>query len=372
VWGRFHRVDRLVDPTDASAGTVVRFKRSAPERVVSSTDPSHEGLIVVEDFERVQATLNRSTSTSSAVPRSPRTSTTPYLLRGLLHCGFCVRKMEGSRTRKTDIYYRCRVRDTVPGSSGEHPSNVMFREDWLIAGLDTWLTAVFSPDKVEETVEAMFIATEPSMADVARRQVVDRRLEEAQQRLARFKEALAAGVDPHLAAAWINEAKKRSRRRSLSGQHWWPPGQPVRRVKNCTAWLPTSRDWPAASARFLPRSALRSTRLWASGSHMTRRPPQYRLRSALHIRCWAKRVSEGRHATYAHAYRRGESPWPRPCQMEVTCAARSSYDFVRGDISAVGAARSATAVSSSGTMMPRPASATSALWSGSHRSPARR
>jgi site-specific DNA recombinase len=237
VWGRFHRVDRLVDPTDASAGTVVRFKRSAPERVVSCTDPSHEGLIAVEDFERVQATLNRSTSTSSAVPRSPRTSTTPYLLRGLLHCGFCVRKMEGSRTRKTDIYYRCRVRDTVPGSSGEHPSNVMFREDWLIAGLDTWLTAVFSPDKVEETVEAMFIATKPSMADVARRQVVDRRLEEAQQRLARFKEALAAGVDPHLAAAWINEAKKRSRRRSLSGQHWWPPRQPVRRVKNCTAWF---------------------------------------------------------------------------------------------------------------------------------------
>jgi site-specific DNA recombinase len=125
-----------------------------------------------------------------------------------LHCGICGRKMEGSRTRKTDIYYRCRVRDTVPGTSGGHPSNVMFREDWPIAHLDTWLTGVFAPDKVEETVEAMFLATEPSMAEVARRQVVDRRLEEAEKKLTRFKEALAAGVDPHLAAAWINEAQK--------------------------------------------------------------------------------------------------------------------------------------------------------------------
>lgn len=29
VWGRFHRVDRLVDPTDA--GTVVRFKGGVPD-----------------------------------------------------------------------------------------------------------------------------------------------------------------------------------------------------------------------------------------------------------------------------------------------------------------------------------------------------
>lgn len=122
VWGRFHRVDRLVDPTDASAGTVVRFKRSAPERMVSSKDPSHDALVSVEDFERVQATLNRSTSPAPSAVRSPRTSATPYLLRGLLPCGICGRKMEGSRTRKTDIYYRCRVRDTVPGTSDEHLS----------------------------------------------------------------------------------------------------------------------------------------------------------------------------------------------------------------------------------------------------------
>ncbi|WP_051515996.1 recombinase family protein [Candidatus Blastococcus massiliensis] len=208
VWGRFQRFDRLVDPTDASAGTLVRFRRSEPERVVSSTNPSHEALISVEDFERVQTTLKRSTASSRSAPRSPRTSKTPYLLRGLLHCGICGRKMEGSRTRSTDIYYRCRVRDTVPGAPGEHPSNVMFREDWLIHGLDNWLRAVFSPENVEETVEAMISATEPSMADVARREAVDRRLKEAESKLSRFKEALAAGVDPHLAAAWINDAQK--------------------------------------------------------------------------------------------------------------------------------------------------------------------
>lgn len=67
---------------------------------------------------------------------------------------------------------------------------------------------MFASDKVEVTVEAMFLATEPSMAEVARRQVVDRHLEEAQKKLTRFKEASAAGVDPHLAAARINGAQK--------------------------------------------------------------------------------------------------------------------------------------------------------------------
>ena len=208
VWGRFHRVDRLVDPTDASAGTLLRFQRSAPERVVSSKDPSHDALISIEDFQRVQATLDRSTSAAQAAPRSPRTTTTPYLLRGLLYCGLCGRKMEGSRTRATDIYYRCRVRDTVPGMPADHPSNVMFREDWLISALDTWLGAAFAPEQVEETVKAMFSASEPSMAEVARSHAADRRLADAEKKLTRFKEALAAGVDPHLVAAWINDAQK--------------------------------------------------------------------------------------------------------------------------------------------------------------------
>ncbi len=44
-----------------------------------------------------------------------------------------------------------------------------------------------SPDNVEETVEAMFSASEPSMAEVARTQAADRRLAEAEKKLTRFK-----------------------------------------------------------------------------------------------------------------------------------------------------------------------------------------
>lgn len=116
--------------------------------------------------------------------------------------------MEGSRTRSKDIYYRCRVCDAVPGVPSDHPTNVMFREDWLTGALDTWISEAFAADKVEETVEAMFSATEPTMADLTRRQVVDRRLAESESKLQRFKDALAAGADPHLVVAWINEAQK--------------------------------------------------------------------------------------------------------------------------------------------------------------------
>jgi len=45
-------------------------------------------------------------------------------------------------------------------------------------------------------------ATEPSMADGARRRAVDRRLDEAEKKVKGFEDALAAGVDPHLAATW--------------------------------------------------------------------------------------------------------------------------------------------------------------------------
>ncbi len=53
----------------------------------------------------------------------------------------------------------------------------------------------------------MFGATEPSMAEVAGR-TVDRRSDEAEKKVMGFKDALAAGVDPHLAATWIDEAQK--------------------------------------------------------------------------------------------------------------------------------------------------------------------
>lgn len=57
--------------------------------MVSRTDPSHNPLASVEDFERVQATL--------------------HLLRALLSRGICGRKIEGRRARTTDRQEACPV-----------------------------------------------------------------------------------------------------------------------------------------------------------------------------------------------------------------------------------------------------------------------
>ena len=46
------------------------------------------------------------------------------------------------------------------------------------------------------------------MADVARRRAGDRRLDEAEKKVKGCKDALAPGVDPHLAATWMDEAQK--------------------------------------------------------------------------------------------------------------------------------------------------------------------
>jgi hypothetical protein len=47
--------------------------------------------------------------------RGPRPTKQPYLFRGRMRCGFCLRRLEGS-TRQTRTYYRCAARSIVPGA----------------------------------------------------------------------------------------------------------------------------------------------------------------------------------------------------------------------------------------------------------------
>lgn len=95
VWGRAHRVERLLDPTDVAAGTVTVFKHSAPERVVTSTEQAHPAIVSVEMFDSVQEILARAGRAGSSKPRSARRSVHPFLLRGLVHCSACGRRMQG-------------------------------------------------------------------------------------------------------------------------------------------------------------------------------------------------------------------------------------------------------------------------------------
>jgi hypothetical protein len=60
--------------------------------------------------------------------------TRPYVLRGLVRCAICSRKMQGAVIRKQEVYYRCMARSLAPGSAAlaDHPRTVNLREYDLV------------------------------------------------------------------------------------------------------------------------------------------------------------------------------------------------------------------------------------------------
>ena len=156
VFGRWAKVEKLADPDDVAAGHMARFERAAPDRIVRSRQPAHPAIVSVSDFTRVQ--MERRARSSQGMrgmavrPRNGAAARRPYLLRGLVRCAICRRKMQGGSTRR-NVYYRCTARRLAPGSAAlaAHPTTVNLREDVLTEVINGWIGGLFSP-KNRDTV----------------------------------------------------------------------------------------------------------------------------------------------------------------------------------------------------------------------------
>jgi hypothetical protein len=119
VYGRWQKVEELLNPDDVAAGHVVRFRRSAQAKIVRSREPAHPAIISVENFTRVQLELRARAGASRAGRSSPnrtRVAAEPtYLFRGAIRHAECGRKMEGAK-RSHAVFYRCAARTLVPGA----------------------------------------------------------------------------------------------------------------------------------------------------------------------------------------------------------------------------------------------------------------
>ena len=123
AWGKFRKVEMLVDPDDPSWGHLTRLRRSS-EPVIRSREQAHEAIVTVEEWVRVQAIRERKAVVGLKGERSRRSSAA-YALKGMIHCASCTRKMGAERynTKVDDpqrpryVRYRCRSRDLVPGSA---------------------------------------------------------------------------------------------------------------------------------------------------------------------------------------------------------------------------------------------------------------
>jgi Recombinase zinc beta ribbon domain len=209
-FGRWTKHETLLNPDDVAAGHVVRFRRAAPDRIVRSRVPAHPEIVPVETFTAAQL-LRRSKSTGGLATarkaeRGGRSTARTYLLRGLVRCGNCQRKMQGA-TIRAGAYYRCTARTMAPGSAAlaGHPKTVNLREDVVVGRLNGWLGRVFHPDNVDETV-ATLLEAQPKGRSRAGTGAKER-LADAEARLRRYQGAISAGVDPAALVEVMNQAQ---------------------------------------------------------------------------------------------------------------------------------------------------------------------
>jgi site-specific DNA recombinase len=114
--------------------------------------------------------------------RSPR----PYVLRGLLCCGLCNRRMEGTWNHQ-QAHYRCRfLRGYALANHVDHPPTVYLREGLVLLVLDSWLARLFAPAQLDHTCQ-LLAGVSGNLTLVAKQRAAQRTLADCDARLARYR-----------------------------------------------------------------------------------------------------------------------------------------------------------------------------------------
>jgi hypothetical protein len=105
-------------------------------------------------------------------PRSRRAKASQvYLLKGLLCCGLCDRRMQG-QPNHGHAYYRCRFpNEYALANKVKHPKTVYVREDQITPKLDAWLAEMLSPKNIDRTLDSIIDARLDADRDAEARQV---------------------------------------------------------------------------------------------------------------------------------------------------------------------------------------------------------
>ena len=210
VWGRQRREEVLLDVEDVAAGHRTKMVWNDPQGWIRSDQLTHEPVITSELFDQVRDRLAAGQGVSTM--RKARASRRCYLLRRLLHCGVCQRRMQGSWNNDR-AYYRCRYpAEYALANQVHHPKTVYVKEGDIVPPLDEWLGEAFDHEHLDATSEALAAAQAPSALDQARVTAAQRALAEQDAKLERYRLALEAGADPSVVTGWISDATEKRRR----------------------------------------------------------------------------------------------------------------------------------------------------------------
>jgi len=207
VWNKQRRDEVLIDVDDVALGHQTRMRWNDPDAWICSDRPVHPPLIDGTAFQTVQELL--AAAGRRAVDRKPRRTAREYALTGLMFCGVCRRRMQGSWNNGKP-HYRCVFPDQYAlANKIEHPRSLYVREELVLPPLDAWLAGAFDPRRLPDTLRAMTAGQDlDHHADQVATQAVEKaraQIAEADAKLARYRAALESGTDPALIAAWTAE-----------------------------------------------------------------------------------------------------------------------------------------------------------------------
>jgi DNA invertase Pin-like site-specific DNA recombinase len=201
VWGKQARTDELFDLDDIAAGYITRQRWTDKDRWVRGPEDAHPALVDEDLWDRVQARIASRSRQRQTATRSPRTTTTPYLLRGLIHCGLCERKMVGTKAHNA-LRYRCTAPQSraLPAYLADHPKALYLREDAAVKAVDAWLPTLADP-------EWLAASQEPDAQIAAQHAHLEAQLADIDKATDNLVSAIERGTDPVLINARLNRLR---------------------------------------------------------------------------------------------------------------------------------------------------------------------
>jgi site-specific DNA recombinase len=279
VWNKQRKREILIDVHDVALGHETKQVWNPKDAWVWSNDIVNPQIIDDETFTAAQNLLAaRGHGQTSHKPHRRRH---PYVLRGVLFCGICQRRMQGQQNHGAP-YYRCRFPEEYAlANQIHHPRNVYLREDALLPALDRWLGKYFAPHRRGETIAAILAAQggdgEDTTAVLARQTIT-----ECDRKLTRYRatlEALDESTDPAVIAGWITETQ--NQRNAADAQLRHAPRQATLTSDQITSLVNQLGDHAHAIVAADP---VRKADLYAKlGLHLTYHAAQQTVRAEAHL-----------------------------------------------------------------------------------------
>lgn len=200
VWARQRKDEVLLDIDDVAAGHVTKQRWNPEDEWQWSREPAHEALISKNDWQAVQDEFAAGTRRSAP----SRRRTHDYMLKGMITCSSCGRKLVANVVRGR-LQYRCRMKDEYPGL--DHPRSLSVREDQLLPTIDRWLAQLFDEDHIDETVSSL-AKVESNDINTAEEMAARRTIKECDKRIANFETALGVTDDADTIAGFARQIER--------------------------------------------------------------------------------------------------------------------------------------------------------------------